>query len=113
MTHTSDKHVTDEELELVTRGKADGIYMKAPNGSPTSLNERQWSKCAPEHSRTGLETGKMYRRQLQGLSMRMASSGCPPWNTFAQRPDYSREGMAEGRDHLYTPKGSVPHIQGR
>ena len=30
MTHTSDKHVTDEELELVTRGKADGIYMKAP-----------------------------------------------------------------------------------
>ena len=42
MTHTSDKHVTDEELELVTRGKADGIYMKAPNGSPTSLNERQW-----------------------------------------------------------------------
>lgn len=42
MTHTSDKHVTDEELELVTPGKADGIYMKAPNGSPTSLNERQW-----------------------------------------------------------------------
>lgn len=42
MTHTSDKHVTDEELELVTRGKADGIYMKAPNGSSTSLNERQW-----------------------------------------------------------------------
>lgn len=38
----TDKHVTDEELELVTRGKADGIYMKAPNGSPTSLNERQW-----------------------------------------------------------------------
>ena len=51
MTHTSDKHFTDEELELVARGKADGIYMKAPNGSPTSLN----------------------RRQLQGLSMTMAS----------------------------------------
>ena len=44
MTHTSDKHVTDEELELVTRGKADGIYMKAPNGSPTSLNEKQWAQ---------------------------------------------------------------------
>ncbi len=29
MTHTSDKHFTDEELELVARGKADGIYMKA------------------------------------------------------------------------------------
>ena len=42
MTHTSDKHFTDEELELVTRGKADGMYMKAPNGSPTSLDERQW-----------------------------------------------------------------------
>ena len=42
MTHTSEKHFTDEELELVTRGKADGMYMKAPNGSPTSLNERQW-----------------------------------------------------------------------
>ena len=42
MTHTSDKHFTDEELELVAHGKADGIYMKAPNGSPTSLNERQW-----------------------------------------------------------------------
>lgn len=42
MTHTSEKHFTDEELELVTRGKADGMYMKAPNGSPTSLDERQW-----------------------------------------------------------------------
>ena len=42
MTHTSDKHFTDEELELVARGKEDGMYMKAPNGSPTSLDERQW-----------------------------------------------------------------------
>ena len=25
MTHTSDKHFTDEELELVARGKADAI----------------------------------------------------------------------------------------
>ena len=28
MTHTSEKHFTDEELELVTRGKAEGMYMK-------------------------------------------------------------------------------------
>ena len=44
MTHTSDKHFTDEELELVARGKEDGMYMKAPNGSPTSLNEKQWAQ---------------------------------------------------------------------
>uniref|UniRef100_UPI00216AFF8D hypothetical protein n=1 Tax=Phocaeicola vulgatus TaxID=821 RepID=UPI00216AFF8D len=28
---------------------------------------------APGHSRAGLETGKMHRRQLQGLSMTSAS----------------------------------------
>lgn len=31
-----------EEEQIVARAKADGTYMKAPNGKPTNLNEKQW-----------------------------------------------------------------------
>lgn len=31
-----------EERAIVERAKADGTYMKAPNGRPTKLSERQW-----------------------------------------------------------------------
>ncbi|MDD5891041.1 MAG: hypothetical protein PUC72_00715 [Bacteroidales bacterium] len=31
-----------EEAEIVARAKADGTYMKAPNGKPTKLSPRQW-----------------------------------------------------------------------
>lgn len=31
-----------EERAIVERAKADGTYMKAPNGQPTKLSERQW-----------------------------------------------------------------------
>ncbi len=34
--------VGDERKEIVVKAKADGTYMKAPNGKPTKLNERQW-----------------------------------------------------------------------
>lgn len=36
------KHYLDEEKLIVEKAKADGTYMKAPNGKPTKLNERQW-----------------------------------------------------------------------
>ncbi|WP_099465547.1 ADP-ribosyltransferase-containing protein [Parabacteroides provencensis] len=31
-----------EEESIIERSKADGMYMKAPNGKPTNLNEKQW-----------------------------------------------------------------------
>lgn len=31
-----------EEQSIIDRAKADGTYMKAPNGAPTNLTERQW-----------------------------------------------------------------------
>lgn len=31
-----------EEESLIERSKANGTYMKAPNGKPTNLNEKQW-----------------------------------------------------------------------
>lgn len=31
-----------EEQSIMERAKADGTYMKAPNGKPSSLDERQW-----------------------------------------------------------------------
>ena len=34
--------MTAEESHIVERAKADGTYMKAPNGKPTNLSERQW-----------------------------------------------------------------------
>ena len=35
----------DAEIkEIIAKAKADGTYMKAPNGKPTNLNERQWAQ---------------------------------------------------------------------
>jgi predicted nucleotidyltransferase len=33
-----------EEQGIVDAAKADGTYMKAPNGEPTNLNEKQWAQ---------------------------------------------------------------------
>lgn len=33
-----------EEQDIVDAAKADGTYMKAPNGEPTNLNEKQWAQ---------------------------------------------------------------------
>lgn len=41
---TTNISFSDEELDIISRGKANGTYMKAPDGSPTSLNEKQWAQ---------------------------------------------------------------------
>lgn len=33
-----------EEQDIVDAAKADGTYMKTPNGKPTNLNEKQWAQ---------------------------------------------------------------------
>ena len=33
---------TSEEKEIIEKARKDGTYMKAPNGEPTNLTERQW-----------------------------------------------------------------------
>lgn len=35
---------TSEEKAIIDKAKADGTYMKAPNGNPTNLNEKQWAQ---------------------------------------------------------------------
>jgi hypothetical protein len=37
-------------------------WMKAPNGKPTNLNERQWLQVRTQKSKTGSETGRMIPR---------------------------------------------------
>ncbi len=34
--------MNEEEQQITDRAKADGTYMKAPNGKPTKLNPKQW-----------------------------------------------------------------------
>ena len=36
------KVYTDEEQQIIDKAKADGTYMKAPNGKPTRLTTEQW-----------------------------------------------------------------------
>lgn len=35
---------TPEEQEIIDRAKADGTYMKAPNGKPSKLSPKQWAQ---------------------------------------------------------------------
>ena len=36
--------LSDEEKKIVETAKANGTYMKAPNGKPTNLSEKQWAQ---------------------------------------------------------------------
>jgi hypothetical protein len=36
--------LSDEESAIIKTSKQDGTYMKAPNGKPTKLNEKQWAQ---------------------------------------------------------------------
>lgn len=37
-----EKRISPEEENIIEKAKSDGSYMKAPNGSPTNLNDKQW-----------------------------------------------------------------------
>ncbi len=40
----ADSALSDEEKKIVETAKANDTYMKAPNGKPTNLNEKQWAQ---------------------------------------------------------------------
>lgn len=37
-----EKRISPEEENIIEKAKSDGSYMKAPNGNPTNLNDKQW-----------------------------------------------------------------------
>ena len=39
-----DNSQTEEERQIIETAKESGTYMKAPNGEPTNLNEKQWAQ---------------------------------------------------------------------
>ena len=39
-----DTDLFDEERDIVSNAKMNGTYMKAPNGKPTNLSEKQWAQ---------------------------------------------------------------------
>lgn len=40
--HFRETRIIPEEENIIKKAKSDGSYMKAPNGNPTNLNEKQW-----------------------------------------------------------------------
>ena len=44
MEQISEYLFTTEEQAVIARSKAEGSYMKAPNGQATNLNEKQWAQ---------------------------------------------------------------------
>lgn len=43
---------TPEEQTIIKKAKTDGSYMKAPNGKPTNLNEKQWAQVRTKAFKT-------------------------------------------------------------
>jgi len=44
MKQISEHLFTTEEQAIIARSKAEGSYMKAPNGQATNLNKKQWAQ---------------------------------------------------------------------
>ena len=47
-TKLNDNQYNSEERDIIDNAKKDGTFMKAPNGNPTNLNERQWVQVRTE-----------------------------------------------------------------
>lgn len=47
-TKLNDNQYNAEERNIIGNAKKDGTFMKAPNGNPTNLNERQWVQVRTE-----------------------------------------------------------------
>ena len=47
-TKLNDNQYNAEERNIIDNAKKDGTFMKAPNGNPTNLNERQWVQVRTE-----------------------------------------------------------------
>lgn len=47
-TKLNDNQYNAEERDIIDNAKKDGTFMKAPNGNPTNLNERQWVQVRTE-----------------------------------------------------------------
>lgn len=75
MEQISEYLFTTEEQAVIARSKAEGSYMKAPNGQATNLNEKQWAQvrtrafrdwfrdwenCRMKHPRSEMPMGSLW-----------------------------------------------------
>ena len=63
-----DNSLSDEEKKIVETAKANDTYMKAPNGKPTNLSEKQWAQVRTKAFKNWFgdwEKGSTYRKVAQ------------------------------------------------
>lgn len=77
-----DKMFRDENsVEAIIRNaKQDGTYMKAPNGEPTKLTEKQWAQVRTQEFKDWFGDWQNNLRRLLKLWMKWRALGCVSWN---------------------------------
>lgn len=59
---------TEEEKAIIDKAKANGTYMKAPNGEPTNLTEKQWAQVRTKAFKKWFgdwEISNLYNRAIE------------------------------------------------
>ena len=120
--------VNAERESIVSRAKADGTYMKAPNGKPTELTERQWADVRTSRFKEWFgdwEKAAIANKLLHGESVaklsgnEFAKDGTPLTTKVAQfykdkfGGAVTREGLGEVILDERSVKDSMSHGIGR
>ena len=120
--------VNAEREAIVSRAKADGTYMKAPNGKPTNLTERQWADVRTSRFKEWFgdwEKAAVANKLLQGESVaklngnEFAKDGTPLTTKVTQYYKdkfggaVTREGLGEVILDERSVKDSMSHGIGR
>ena len=100
----------DEVTQIINDAKADGTYMKAPNGDPTNLNEEQWAQVRtkafknwfgdwqrdPENASKVVDENGEPAVMYHGTNLDAVNNG-EPFYTFYPSSHFGTKGQAEDR----------------
>ena len=113
-------YASDEINDIVDKAKADGTYMKAPNGKPTNLNELQWAQVRtqafknwfgdwendPENASKVIDENGEPKVMYHGTNLDAVNNGEPFW-VFYENQHFGTKRQAMDRTGVLNNPGLI------
>ena len=80
---------SQEVADIVAKAKADGTYMKAPNGKPTNLTEEQWANVRTKAFKDWLGDWELAQKVVAIISANKEHG----FNNFAEARNWAKENI--------------------
>ena len=110
----------DEITKIIEDAKANGTYLKAPNGKPTNLTEGQWIQVRtkafkdwfgdwendPENASKVVDENGEPKVMYHGTNLNITNNGRPFWY-FYDNSHFGTKSQAKERATAYTKEGNI------